>query len=328
MPWTGRICDARAAGVHAWIDLRQVSDKVFDLDPSLETDQANNTATLKGDDVRLSQVQSSIEQRPYQYLIATMPGRLQDKVALITGAGSGFGEAMAHAFVREGAHVLIGDFVVASGERVAADISAAEYPNNGSALFVEHNVTARADWEAALQTAKDRFGRLDVVVNNAGTTYRKQASVGVSEEDFDRVVAVNCKSLYWSVQVVMPYFVAQGKGVYLNTGSVAGSRTRPGQVWYGGTKGFLNTVGRFFSYRVRGAANEVADHARSGRGVRATGHSDQLDRAAEGRDWLAGDVQRHGRYAGRARAVQQDRAAGADVRTARYCQRRGVPRQR
>jgi len=82
------------------------------------------------------------------------------------------------------------------------------------------------------------------VINNAGTTYRKQPSVGVSEEDFDRVVAVNCKSIFWSVQVIMPYFVAQGKGVYLNTSSVSGSRTRPGQVFYGGTKGFLNTVCR------------------------------------------------------------------------------------
>ena len=172
-----------------------------------------------------------------------MPGRLQNKVALITGAGSGFGEAMAHAFAREGAHVLVGDFVVNSGKRVAAAITSAAYPNNGSAIFVSHNVTLRADWESALQTAKDKFGKLDIVVNNAGTTYKKQPSVGVSEEDFDRVVAVNCKSLYWSVQVVMPYFVEQGKGVFLNTGSVAGSRTRPGQVFYGGTKGFLNTVG-------------------------------------------------------------------------------------
>lgn len=171
-----------------------------------------------------------------------MPGRLQGKVALITGAGSGFGEAIAHAFVREGAHVLISDINAEGGNRVASAITSSSYTNSGSALFVQHNVTSRADWEAALQAAKDNFGKLDIVVNNAGTTYRKQPSVGVSEEDFDRVLNVNCKSLFWSVQVVMPYFVEQGKGVYLNTGSVSGSRTRPGQVFYGGTKGFLNTV--------------------------------------------------------------------------------------
>lgn len=179
---------------------------------------------------------------PRDHLTAKMPGRLNGKVALITGAGSGFGEAMAHAFVREGAHVLVGDFVIESGQRVASEIASANYSNSGSAVFVSHNVTKRSDWETALQTAKDKFGKLDIIVNNAGTTYRKQPSVGVTEEDFDRIVAVNCKSLYWSVQVVMPYFVEQGKGVYLNTGSVAGNRTRPGQVWYGGTKGFLNTV--------------------------------------------------------------------------------------
>lgn len=171
-----------------------------------------------------------------------MPGRLQSKVALITGAGSGFGEAMAHAFVREGAHVLISDINADGGQRVVSAITSAGYTNAGTAIFVPHNVTLRADWEAALQIAKDRFGKLDIVVNNAGTTYRKQPSVGVSEEDFERVLAVNCKSLFWSVQVVMPYFVERGGGVYLNTGSVSGSRTRPGQVFYGGTKGFLNTV--------------------------------------------------------------------------------------
>lgn len=182
-----------------------------------------------------------------------MPGRLQSKVALITGAGSGFGEAMAHAFVREGAHVLVSDINTTGGERVVSAIDSASYTDSGTAIFVQHNVTQRADWEVALQTAKDRFGKLDIVVNNAGTTYRKQPSVGVSEEDFDRVIAVNCKSLFWSVQVVMPYFVEQGKGVYLNTGSVSGNRTRPGQVFYGGTKGFLNTVSRsaFLSFGPR-----------------------------------------------------------------------------
>ena len=92
-----------------------------------------------------------------------MPGRLQGKVALITGAGSGFGEAMAHAFVREGAHVLIGDFVVDSGRRVESEIASSSYTNSGSAVFVEHNVTKQADWETALATAKERYGKLDIV---------------------------------------------------------------------------------------------------------------------------------------------------------------------
>ena len=162
----------------------------------------------------------------------------------VTGAGSGFGEAIAHAFVKEGANVLIGDFVAESGKRVESDITAKDYPSGGSSIFVEHNVTKKEDWEKALDIAKSKFGKLDIVVNNAGTTYKKQPSLGVTEEDFDRIVAVNCKSIYWSVAVVMPYFVEQKGGVYLNTSSVAATRTRPGQVFYGGTKGFLNTVRR------------------------------------------------------------------------------------
>jgi 3-oxoacyl-[acyl-carrier protein] reductase len=89
---------------------------------------------------------------------------------------------------------------------------------------------------------QERFGALDIVVNNAGTTYSKKPSVDVTEEEFDRIMNVNVKSIYWSVVVVMPYFVQRKKGVFLNTSSVAGMKVRPGQVFYGGTKGFLNTV--------------------------------------------------------------------------------------
>jgi len=167
---------------------------------------------------------------------------MDGKVALVTGGGSGFGEAISHTFVKEGANVLIGDFVADSGKRVESDIASKKYPGGGSAVFVEHNVTKKEDWEKALDVAKSKFGKLDIVCNNAGTTYKKQPSMGVTEEDFDRIVSVNCKSIYWSVAVIMPYFVEQKHGVYLNTSSVAATRTRPGQVFYGGTKGFLNTV--------------------------------------------------------------------------------------
>lgn len=176
-------------------------------------------------------------------------GRLSGKVALVTGAGSGFGEAIAHGFTSEGAKVLIADIAVANGERVCADIMAKKPSSSssnpgggGEAFFVELNVTRRADWERGLELAKQKFGKLDIVVNNAGTTYKKQPSMGVSEEDFDRIVAVNIKSIYLSVSVLMPYFVERKAGVFLNTSSVAATRVRPGQVFYGGTKGFVNTV--------------------------------------------------------------------------------------
>ena len=167
-------------------------------------------------------------------------GRLDGKVALITGSGSGFGEAIAHAYASEGAKVLIADIAVANGQRVASDITNKNY--SGEAFFVELNVTKRSDWEQGLEQARQRYGKLDIVVNNAGTTYKKQPSIEVSEEDFDRIVAVNIKSIYLSVSVLMPYFVERKSGVFLSTSSIAGIRVRPGQVFYGGTKGFLNTV--------------------------------------------------------------------------------------
>ncbi|EER29480.1 hypothetical protein D8B26_003970 [Coccidioides posadasii str. Silveira] len=171
-----------------------------------------------------------------------MVGRLEGKVAIVTGAGSGFGEAIAHAFVDEGAHVLVADIAVENGHRVVKDIEAKSGAARGSAVFVDFNCTSRKAWEDALELAKQKFGKLDIVVNNAGTTYRKKPSIEVTEDEFDKIIAVNVKSIYHSVAAVVPYFVERKSGVFLNTSSVAGTRVRPGQVFYGGTKGFLNTV--------------------------------------------------------------------------------------
>lgn len=169
-------------------------------------------------------------------------GRLEGKVAIITGGGFGFGEAIAHAFSAEGAHVLVADIAVDNGKRVVRDIEANTGSGRGSAVFVEFNCTSRKDWEAALEVAKQKFGKLDIVVNNAGTTYTKKPSVEVTEDEFDKIMAVNVKSIYHSVGAIVPYFVSRKSGVFVNTSSVAGTKVRPGQVFYGGTKAFLNTV--------------------------------------------------------------------------------------
>ncbi|KAF2094076.1 putative alcohol dehydrogenase [Rhizodiscina lignyota] len=167
-------------------------------------------------------------------------GRLDGKVALITGAGSGFGEGMAKSFTKEGAHVIIADISEDGGKRVESEIASSGVP--GKAVFLKMDVTKEAAWKEALEASKSKFGKLDIVVNNAGTTYWKKPSIEVTEAEFDKVVAVNMKSIFLSVTVIMPYFVERKSGCYLNTSSVAGYRTRPGQVFYGGTKGWVNVV--------------------------------------------------------------------------------------
>ncbi|KIX04822.1 uncharacterized protein Z518_05693 [Rhinocladiella mackenziei CBS 650.93] len=169
-------------------------------------------------------------------------GRLQGNVALITGAGSGFGECMAKFFSKEGAHIIVADIATDNGMRVAKEIMATKSEGYGHALFLQFDCTKRQAWEEGLKLAREKFGKLDIVVNNAGTTYTKKPSVEVTEDEFDKIIAVNTKSIYHSVVVVMPYFAKRKSGVMINTSSVAGYKVRPGQVFYGGTKGFVNTV--------------------------------------------------------------------------------------
>jgi 3-oxoacyl-[acyl-carrier protein] reductase len=166
--------------------------------------------------------------------------RLANKVAIVTGAGSGFGAGIAQRFAEEGCAVIVNDIVRESGERVVAAIRAA----GGRAHYVYGDVARSEGARGLLNAAVAHFARLDIVINNAGTTHRNSSLLDVTEAEFDRIYAVNVKSIYWTAQHIVPHFRAQGGGCFVNVASTAGVRPRPGLVWYNGTKGAVITLSK------------------------------------------------------------------------------------
>ena len=161
--------------------------------------------------------------------------RLQGKVAIITGAGSGFGEGIARRFSEEGARLVVADIDARNGNRVAAELNAA---------FIQADVTKGADWARLVAETTAKFGRLDVVVNNAGWTHRKKPYLEVTEAEFDKVYAVNVKSVYLSAIHAVPVFRRQGGGAFVNIASTAGVRPRPGLTVYNSSKGAVVLMSR------------------------------------------------------------------------------------
>ena len=159
--------------------------------------------------------------------------RLNDKVAIITGAGSGFGEGMAKLFAKEGASVAVADIRKDAAERVASEI----VENGGRAFALTADVTNGQQVEAMVQSTLERFGKLSIMVNNAGTTHKSQPMLEVDEATFDRVFNVNVKSIFHTAKSVVPVFERSGSGVILNIASTAAVRPRPGLTWYSGSKG-------------------------------------------------------------------------------------------
>jgi 3-oxoacyl-[acyl-carrier protein] reductase len=159
--------------------------------------------------------------------------RLKNKSIIVTGAGSGIGEGIAKRLAEEGAAIVVNDLVPAGGQRVCDEINAA----GGRACFIAADVARNDDMKGIVDCAVQQFGRLDVMVNNAGWTHRNQSALTVSEEEFDRCYAVNVKSIYLSCLHAVPIFRAQGGGSFINIASTAGVRPRPGLTWYNGSKG-------------------------------------------------------------------------------------------
>ena len=159
--------------------------------------------------------------------------RLDNKIAIVTGAASGFGAGISRRYAQEGARVVVNDINGTGADRVVAEIRSA----GGRAAACAGDVSVDADVARLVQFALTEFGGLDVVVNNAGTTHRNQPMLDVSEETFDRIYQVNVKSLYLTARHAVPHFRAQRNGVFITVASTAGVRPRPGLTWYNGSKG-------------------------------------------------------------------------------------------
>lgn len=166
--------------------------------------------------------------------------RLSGKTAIVTGAGSGFGEGIVRCFVAEGANVVVNDINAENGERVAQALR----DDGGDAVFCEGNVAEARDVENLVKTAVDNFSGVDVMVNNAGITHKHGSLLEVTEEEFDRVYDVNVKSIFLTTRLVVPEMKKRGGGVIINVGSVGAIRPRPGVTWYNGSKGAVITLSK------------------------------------------------------------------------------------
>jgi 3-oxoacyl-[acyl-carrier protein] reductase len=161
--------------------------------------------------------------------------RLANKICIVTGAAQGFGEGIARLFAAEGAKVVVADLNGDKAEEIAKAIGT-------QAIACQLDVSQGEQFQAMVDQCLDAFGGLDMVVNNAGTTHRNQPLLDVDEATFDRVFAVNVKSIYHSAQACVPVFRQRGGGCILNIASTAGLRPRPGLVWYNSSKGAVITM--------------------------------------------------------------------------------------
>lgn len=161
--------------------------------------------------------------------------RLMDKTAVITGAASGFGAGIARKFAAEGCRVMVADINASGAADMAEELGS-------TAIAQQADVSDGASVDTMIATAQAIWGGIDIMVNNAGVTHLPAALEDVSEEDFDRVAAVNMKSVYLTTRALMPIMKGRGSGVILNIASTAGVSPRPRLNWYNASKGWLITA--------------------------------------------------------------------------------------
>ena len=163
--------------------------------------------------------------------------RLKNRIAIVTGAASGFGAEIARQYAIEGAKVALADINEAGASKVAAECG-------DDAIAVKCDVSKRADIDALVKRTVDRFGGVDIVVNNAGWTHKNGPLLDVDEATFEKVYAINVKSIFHMTHAVVPLLRKQKRGVILNIGSTAGMRPRPGLTWYNSSKGAVNLMSK------------------------------------------------------------------------------------
>ncbi len=161
--------------------------------------------------------------------------RLAGKTAIVTGGGSGFGAGIVAKFISEGASVMVADINEAAAHGIAENAG-----NNAIAQVVD--VASGESVAAMAEAAFSRFGKLDILVNNAGITHLPQSMEEVAEDEFDRVLAVNAKSVYLSAKFIVPHMKGNGSGAILNVASTAGVSPRPRLSWYNASKGWMITA--------------------------------------------------------------------------------------
>jgi 3-oxoacyl-[acyl-carrier protein] reductase len=159
--------------------------------------------------------------------------RLEGKTAIVTGGASGFGAGIVRKFIAEGARVMVADINAEAARGFADEVGAV-----AQAVDVAKDASVSDMFKAALAA----FGHVDILVNNAGITHLPAPMEEVSEEDFDRVLAVNAKSVYLTAKHLVPHMKSRRAGAILNVASTAGLSPRPRLNWYNASKGWMITA--------------------------------------------------------------------------------------